>query len=90
MTIDDQLSDSAGSGLDRRSALKKAALAAGVVAWTTPVVQAVTARPVHAADRHRTALRFLLLRTSTLGHSLALPASAWQVLGIAIAAVPIS
>jgi len=49
MTIDDQLSDSAGSGLDRRSALKKAALAAGVVAWTTPVVQAVTARPVHAA-----------------------------------------
>ena len=49
MSIDEQLSDSAGSGLDRRSALKKAALAAGVVAWTTPVVQAVTARPVHAA-----------------------------------------
>ena len=33
----------------RRAALKKAAIAAGVVAWTTPVVQAVTARPVHAA-----------------------------------------
>lgn len=33
---------------DRRTALKKAAVAAGVVAWTTPAVQAVTARPAHA------------------------------------------
>ena len=49
LSIDEQLSDGAGSGVDRRAALKKAAIAAGVVAWSTPVVQAVTARPVHAA-----------------------------------------
>lgn len=30
------------AGLDRRAALKKAAIAAGVVAWTTPTVQALT------------------------------------------------
>ena len=49
MTIDEQANAGTPDGVDRRSALKKAAIAAGVVAWTAPVVQAVTARPVHAA-----------------------------------------
>ena len=34
--------------IGRRDALKKAALAAGVVAWTTPVVQVVSAGTAHA------------------------------------------
>jgi hypothetical protein len=38
-----------GSGAtDRRAALKKAALAAGVVAWTTPVVQVISTGTAHA------------------------------------------
>lgn len=47
MTMDDHI-DAGTTGTDRRTALKRAAIAAGVVAWTTPVVQAVTARPAHA------------------------------------------
>ena len=42
------MSADAVTGTDRRTALKKAAIAAGVVAWTTPAVQAVTSRPAHA------------------------------------------
>lgn len=34
--------------IDRRGALKKAALAAGVVAWTTPVVEVVSSGTAHA------------------------------------------
>jgi hypothetical protein len=34
--------------IDRRDALKKAALAAGVAAWTTPVVQVVSSGTAHA------------------------------------------
>ena len=37
------------SGVDRREALKKAAVAAGVVAWTTPVVQVLSPGIAHAA-----------------------------------------
>jgi hypothetical protein len=46
--VDDELPADVSTGTDRRTALKKAAIAAGVVAWTTPAVQAVTARPAHA------------------------------------------
>ncbi len=46
--MNEELSDDVSPGTDRRTALKKAAIAAGVVAWTTPAVQAVTARAVHA------------------------------------------
>jgi hypothetical protein len=48
VTTDGPTMDGSATGVDRRTALKKAAIAAGVVAWTTPAVQAVTARPVHA------------------------------------------
>ncbi len=42
------MSEDVATGTDRRTALKKAAIAAGVVAWTTPAVQAVTARTASA------------------------------------------
>ena len=48
MSVDDTTTEEVSTGTDRRTALKKAAIAAGVVAWATPAVQAVTARPVHA------------------------------------------
>ncbi len=48
MTADDSVDPAIAEGTDRRTALKKAAIAAGVVAWTTPAVQAVTARPAFA------------------------------------------
>ena len=48
MTADDTVDPAVAEGTDRRTALKKAAIAAGVVAWTTPAVQAVTARPAFA------------------------------------------
>ena len=48
MTADDTVDPAIAEGTDRRTALKKAAIAAGVVAWTTPAVQAVTARPAFA------------------------------------------
>ena len=49
MTADDSVDPAVAEGhRDRRTALKKAAIAAGVVAWTTPAVQAVTARPAIA------------------------------------------
>ena len=48
MTADDPVDPTISEGTDRRTALKKAAIAAGVVAWTTPAVQAVTARPAFA------------------------------------------
>ena len=42
-----QSQDRSGA-IDRRDALKKAALAAGVVAWTTPVVQVVSSGTAYA------------------------------------------
>jgi hypothetical protein len=48
VSVDDEMPADVSTGTDRRTALKKAAIAAGVVAWTTPAVQAVTARPAHA------------------------------------------
>ena len=48
MTADDSVDPTIAEGTDRRTAVKKAAIAAGVVAWTTPAVQAVTARPAFA------------------------------------------
>ena len=46
------------AGFDRRAALKKAALAAGVVAWTTPVVQAVLPGVASAAGASCTGCGF--------------------------------
>ena len=47
--MSDQITSADDSGsLDRRAALKKAALATGVVAWTTPVVQLVSSGTAHA------------------------------------------
>ena len=46
------------TGFDRRAALKKAALAAGVVAWTTPVVQAVLPGVASAAGASCTGCGF--------------------------------
>ena len=42
-----QSQDESGT-VDRRAALKKAAVAAGVMAWTTPVVQLVSSGTAHA------------------------------------------
>ena len=36
------------TAVDRREALKKAAVAAGVVAWTTPAVQVLSGGTAHA------------------------------------------
>ena len=46
--IDDNATSTPSSTVDRRAALKKAALAAGVVAWTTPVVQVLSTGTAHA------------------------------------------
>ena len=40
--------DLAAGATDRRTALKKAAAAAGVVAWTTPAVQVLSSGTAHA------------------------------------------
>ncbi len=40
--------DLPGGATDRRTALKKAAAAAGVVAWTTPAVQVLSSGTAHA------------------------------------------
>ncbi len=48
---DDNTGSAEGAGTDRRTALKRAAVAAGVVAWTTPVVIAATPGIAHAGTR---------------------------------------
>jgi hypothetical protein len=42
--VNDERTNPSKSALDRRAALKKAAAAAGIVAWTTPTVQVLTPR----------------------------------------------
>ena len=66
MSVDDTTTEEVSTGTDRRTALKKAAIAAGVVAWTTPAVQAVTARP-RTPGRHRV-LPVVSVTASTPGH----------------------
>ena len=46
--IDDNATSTPSSSVDRRAALTKAAAAAGVVAWTTPVVQVLSTGTAHA------------------------------------------
>ncbi len=46
--IEDNVTSTPSSTVHRRAALKKAALAAGVVAWTTPVVQVLTTGTANA------------------------------------------
>lgn len=45
----DVLDEAESSGIDRRSALKKAALAAGAAAWASPVIQSLGADAASAA-----------------------------------------
>ena len=46
--VDSARSQHQSGTTDRRDALKKAAIAAGVAAWTTPVVQVLSSGTAHA------------------------------------------
>ena len=55
------------AGIDRRSALKRAAVAAGVVAWTTPAVVALTPKVAGAANGTTGCAAVLTVTTQSTG-----------------------
>ena len=81
--IDDNATSTPSSTVDRRAALKKAAVAAGVVAWTTPVVQVLSTGTAHAqgVTACSPVLKVSLLKTgSTCGC-----VAQWRIDGLAAA-----